>query len=201
MAITNSYCTLADLKASLRITDTVDDTILESAIESASDMISGYAGRTFLPVGSATRVFAPQDEYITLIDDVVSVSSVKISSDADGVFDITLAGSDYELNPLNGFVDGLSGWPYTSLRAIGNYVFPAVAGRATVQVTGSWGWAAVPRPIKQATILQASRIFKRADSPLGVLSSPDLGFIRVGSKVDPDVAQLVEPYRLTRFYA
>jgi hypothetical protein len=55
--------------------------------------------------------------------------------------------------------------------------------------------------VKQATIIQASRIFKRLDSPLGVLSAPDLGYIRVGTRLDPDVQQLVEPYRLARFLA
>jgi hypothetical protein len=68
-----------------------------------------------------------------------------------------------------------------------------------VKVTGYWGFTAVPTAIRQATIIQASRIFKRLDSPLGVLSSPDLGFIRVGSRLDPDVAQLVDTYRIVKF--
>jgi hypothetical protein len=49
--------------------------------------------------------------------------------------------------------------------------------------------------VTQAAIIQASRIFKRLDSPLGVAGFGDMGAIRVGRGLDPDVAQLVEPYR------
>lgn len=202
MAVTNSYCTLADLKASLRITDGVDDAILENAIESASDLITGYANRSFLSSGSATRYFVPVDTRFVQIDDAQSVSEVKYSSHADGVYDATV--TNYQTEPLNGRQDGIE-WPITAIRLTevsGIYTtFPIVDDRAVVSVTGVWGWPSVPRPIKYAAIIQASRLFKRADSPMGVISAPDMGFIRVGTKLDPDVAQLVEPYRLTRFYA
>jgi hypothetical protein len=59
----------------------------------------------------------------------------------------------------------------------------------------------VPEPITQAVIIQASRIFKRYDSPLGVAGFGDLGAIRVTRALDPDVAQLVEPYRRMRMFA
>ena len=51
--------------------------------------------------------------------------------------------------------------------------------------------------IKQACIILAGRQFKRYDSPLGVAGFGDLGAMRV-SRVDPDVATLIEPYVLTR---
>jgi len=59
----------------------------------------------------------------------------------------------------------------------------------------------VPTPITQACIIQASRIFKRLDSPLGVLSFGDMGSIRVSRYLDPDVEQLVAPYRKLRGFA
>jgi hypothetical protein len=61
-----------------------------------------------------------------------------------------------------------------------------------------FGWPSVPIAIKQATIIQASRIFKRLDSPLGVAGFGDLGAIRVTRDLDPDVAQLVMPYKRMR---
>jgi hypothetical protein len=67
-----------------------------------------------------------------------------------------------------------------------------------VKVTGSWGWSAVPTSIKQATIIQAARIFKRNDSPLGVAGFGDFGVMRVSGSIDADVRQLIEPYRLLR---
>jgi len=42
MAITNGYCTLAQIKASAGITDTVDDVLLELAVEAASREIDAH---------------------------------------------------------------------------------------------------------------------------------------------------------------
>jgi hypothetical protein len=201
VAISNGYATLADVKAALRITDTIDDSLLETAVESASRLVDGYAGRNFYSAGSAVRYFTPEDRIVCEIDDLISLTSLEVSADLDGVFDQTWASTDYQLEPLNGKVDGLTGWPATRIRAVGAYIFGTNIGEASVKVTGTWGWSAVPTAVKQATVIQASRIFKRLDSPLGVLSSPDLGYIRVGTRLDPDVQQLVEPYRLARFLA
>lgn len=203
MAITNGYCTLADIKASLRIPspDTIDDSLLETAIESASRLVDGFAGRNFYSAGTAVRYFTPEDRIVCEIDDLISLTILEVSADLDGVFDQTWTSSDYQLEPLNGKVDGLTGWPATRIRAVGDYIYGTNIGEASVKVTGVWGWSAVPVAVKQATVIQASRIFKRLDSPLGVLSSPDLGYIRVGTRLDPDVQQLVEPYRLARFLA
>jgi hypothetical protein len=201
LAITNGYCTLAEVKAALRITDSIDDSLLETAVESASRLVDGYAGRNFYSAGSAVRYFTPEDRIVCEIDDLISLTTLQVSEDLDSVFDQTWAATDYQLEPLNGKVDGLTGWPATRIRAVGAYIFGTNIGEASVKVTGTWGWSAVPTAVKQATVIQASRIFKRLDSPLGVLSSPDLGYIRVGTRLDPDVQQLVEPYRLARFLA
>jgi hypothetical protein len=200
LAITNGYCTLADVKAALRIpnADTIDDTILEGNVEAASRMIDGFTMRSFYNAGTAVRYFAPSSSVYCAIDDAISISEVKTSSDLDSVYDLTWAATDYQSEPLNGKVDGLTGWPITGIRAVDNYDFDAYTGHASVKITGVWGWSAVPSPVKQATIIQASRIFKRLDSPLGVLSSPDLGFIRVGTRLDPDVQMLLNPYRMLR---
>jgi hypothetical protein len=201
LAITNGYCTLADIKASLRITDNVDDSLLETAVESASRLVDGFAGRNFYSNGSATRYFTPEDSIVCEIDDLISLTRLEVSADLDGVFDQIWAATDYQLEPLNGRADGLTGWPATRIRAVGDFVFGTNIGEASVKVIGTWGWSAAPVAIKQATILQGSRIFSRLNSPLGVLSAPDLGYIRVGTRLDPDVQQLVEPYRLARFLA
>lgn len=198
MAISNGYATLAEVKSALRITDTIDDSLLEMAIESASRLLDSYTARSFYNAGTASRYYAATNDYQTDIDDAVSISEVATDFSADGTYDTIWQASDYEVLPLNGRVDGLP-VPYNGLRAIGDYTFPIYNGEGLVKVTGVWGWTVVPIAIKQATIIQASRIFKRLDSPLGVLSSPDLGFIRVGSRLDPDVAQLVDPYRIVKF--
>jgi len=64
-----------------------------------------------------------------------------------------------------------------------------------VRVEGTFGWPAVPDAVREATILQASRLFTRLDSPLGVAGFGDMGAMRVSFKGDPDVLMLLAPYR------
>jgi hypothetical protein len=196
MAITNGYCTLAQVKASLRITDTVDDALLELAVEAASREIDQATERTFYNMGTATRFFVARDAYFTEIDDLISIEHLKTDPDGDSGFQVTWSPTDYQLEPLNGFVSGIQ-TPATGIRARDTYLFPIEEEEALVQVKGVWGWSAIPTAIKQATVILASRIFKRNDSPLGVAGFGDLGIIRVG-KLDPDVEALIHSFRKPR---
>lgn len=196
MAITNGYCSLQDIKNALRISDSVDDTLLELAVETASRQIDDHCERVFYSTSGATRYFAPRDSYVCETDDIVSITSVKSSSSADGNYDITWATTDYQTEPLNNISGGIT-FPITQLRAIDNYTFPFVGGEATVQVVGTFGWSAIPTPVKFATILLASRLFKRMDSPLGVAGIGDIGVIRV-SRIDPDIDALIAPFKKIR---
>jgi hypothetical protein len=180
----------------LRITDSVDDALLELAIEAASREIDSATERQFFPT-NATRIYTPRDSYVVEIDDLTTLTTLKTSSAADGTFDITWTASDYQLEPLNGLTGGIT-VPYTQIRAVGDYTFPIEGGEATVQVVGSFGFATAPTAIKQATVLLASRIFKRNDSPLGVAGFGDLGVVRV-SRLDPDVDAMIAPYKKVRF--
>ena len=88
--------------------------------------------------------------------------------------------------------------PYTRIRAIGDYLFDPLMGEATVELTAVFGFLTVPIEIKQACLIQSSRLFKRLDSPLGVAGFGDMGIMRVSSRIDPDVAQLIDTYRKLR---
>jgi len=195
MAITNGYATLAQVKAAMRITDSVDDDLLETAIESASRQIDGHCERRFYTTAT-TRIYTPNDSFVCEIDDLVSITSLKTSSDVDGSFDTTWANDDYQLEPLNGIAGGMD-VSYTQIRATGDYLFPLSGGEATVQVVGTFGWASVPSDIEQACIIASQRQYKRYDSPLGVAGIGDIGIIRV-SRIDPDVASILAPYRRLR---
>lgn len=193
--ITNGYCTIQQVKDALRISDAVDDSLLELSIEAASREIDAYCQRVFYST-TATRTFVPDNSYVVQIDDLVSITSLKTST--DNSWDTTWGASDYQLEPTNGIVGGLA-QPFTRIRAVGNNVFPygnyvvPMLHPNTVQVTGVFGWSAIPLDVRMACILQAQRLFKRFDSPLGVLGMGDLGTIRV-SRVDSDVQALLAPY-------
>jgi hypothetical protein len=199
VAISNGYATLNQLKGALRIptADATDDALLNMAIESASRLIDAYCGRNFILAGTATRYFNTTDPYVVQIDDARAITQVQTSSSEDGIYDITWDltphTGDIQAEPINDYIGGIV-WPYTRLRAIGDYVFP-VDRENTVKVTASWGWPNVPITVAQATVIQSLRIYKRLESPLGVAGIGDLGVMRVSKGLDPDVAQLVEGYR------
>jgi hypothetical protein len=206
--INQGYATRNQVKAALRIgtADTLDDDLIDNCVGAASRLIDGYCNRRFWQTGTAeARVYQAEDSFYCSIDDIAGTAlTLKTSSQSDGTFDVTWKVSDYQLEPLNGNLDGLT-WSYDKIRAVGDYLFPTVNAnygeQALVQVTAVFGWPSVPEPITQATIIQASRIFKRYDSPLGVVGFGDLGQIRVSRYLDPDMAQLVEPYRRMRIFA
>jgi hypothetical protein len=196
------YTTGSAVKAAARITDSVDEALINAAVESASRLIDGYCGRSFFAGGSATRLFTAYDSLVLQIDDLAGTANLVIESDtaADGSFDTTWDLIDYQLEPLNQIADGITGWPYTRIRAVENYIWPTQGGEALIRITASnWGWPSVPDPIEQACVIQSLRIFKRLDSPLGVLGFDGMGVtVRVGRGLDPDVMQMIDPYRKMR---
>jgi hypothetical protein len=198
LAVTNGYCTLADVKAALRITDTIDDALLENSINSASRMIDQYCNRYFYSTSAGeVRYYKANDGFVCWIDDAQSISELKTSSTDPLIFDTTWEAADYQVLPANRWANGAY-YPITGITATDNYLFPVWADMALVKVTGQFGWASVPEPIKFACIIQASRLFKRLESPLGVAGVSDIGIMRVGANIDGDVAQLINPFRLLR---
>jgi hypothetical protein len=193
-----TYATLAQVKNALRLTDNIDDLAVQDAINAASEMVEGYCGRTF-GTATAVRLYAADDSEVVQIDDLVSLTELKTASSSISGID-TVWTSGYQLEPLNGFVDGKY-WPSTRIRAIGR-VWPINGQQALIRVTGIFGWSAVPASVTQATIIQASRLFKRNESPMGVAGYGDMGVMRITSKyLDGDVTQLLDVYRMVRSVA
>lgn len=196
MAITNGYVTLNLLKSSLQIEDNFLDEFLELAIESASRQIDAATERTFYQENAETRIFTPRDSYVTEIDDLRTLTSLKTSSSADGNFDITWATKDFQLEPLNGKAGGIE-FPATRIRAVDEYLFTIDDKEATVQVTGDWGWDSVPSQVQQACLILSARLFERRNSPLGIAGFSDVGAVFV-SKFDSDIDKLLMPFKKVR---
>lgn len=201
MALTNAYCTLSDLKTSLGIDDIQDDTSLEAAIMAASRMVDDYTGRFFYKDGTTaapvTRYYTAQDWWTTNIDDTYYISEIATDDNFDQTYSTVFATSDYMVEPVN---NPRRGWPWTRLLAIGAYIFPYNLPQS-VRVKAVWGWTAIPNEVQMATKIQASRLFVRRQSPFGIAGSPEIGTVRLGSRLDPDVEVLLRPFRKVSWMA
>ena len=197
----SDYCTLSQLKSALSITDQIDDAVLQASITSASAWVDGWCYRSFEAAGTAVtaRDYVPTGTFEPLfIDDCVEIVQVRLDDDLDGTFADTLTAADFQAEPVNSVTGGLA-LPFTRLRPFEDGYWPTFRGQATVRVSARYGWPAVPVAVREATIFQASRLFTRRDSPLGVAGFGDMGAMRVSRFVDPDVEMLLEPYRKIRF--
>ncbi len=192
MAIENGYCTLAEVKSALRITDSTDDSLLEKAIEGASRRIDGYTGRFFYQQSATISMYTRDIYTVQLQNDLVSVTTLKTDDDGDGTFEDTWTTNvDYQLQPLN---TALQSRPYNRVVAVGGKTFPIMIqpDLPGVQINGVWGWSAVPDDVREACVLLSMRGFARYNAALGVVGFADMA-IQVRS-VDPDVRDMLSPY-------
>jgi hypothetical protein len=194
MAITNGYCSLAEVKAAMRLTDSVDDTLLENSIEGASRRIDGYCSRFFYQTNKVVTYYASNSYRLQTSDIASSTLTLKTDNSGTGTFSTTwTAGTDYTLEPLD---TTLQGRPYRAIAATGGKTFPLWLAPAppTVELTATFGWPSIPDDVREACVLLSMRQFARYNAALGVLGFADMA-ITVRA-VDPDVRDLLSPYRI-----
>lgn len=187
MALTNCYCTLAELQARMDIEDTADDAILEQVITGVSRHIEQYTHRKFY-AATETRYYTPAAEDWCEIDDLLTATTVATDDDGTRAWSTAWAATDYELLPANAATDSE---PYTTIETAynGRYTFPLLP--RGLKIVGSFGYAtSTPAVVREACLLQCVRLFKRKDSPFGVAGVGELGVMRI-STLDPDVKALL----------
>ena len=200
-SLSQEYCTIEELKSRLQITSTTDDLQLELAVVSASRAIDGYCERYFFKT-TATRTYVPDDLYRTRVDDLVSVTTLATdpggTTAQGGTFPVTWAASDFQLLPYNPGKIG-EPWPYTSIRAVGHFTFPWVTPLLLmrmdrVQVTGVFGWPAVPQAVHIATLIAAGELFRMRDTPVGGDIAGEFTIGSLGASVASRMGELLAPY-------
>lgn len=194
------YGTVEALKSRLKINDAEDDYELHAACYAAARSIEQCCERVFWrsATGTARTFEATSLNCLRLpeFNDVVSVSTLKTDAAGDGTFETTWASTDYQLWPYNPSAAPETR-PYTQIKAIGRYTFPIRGASRTradrIEVTGVFGWPAVPPSIKQAALILATELFATKDAKYGVAGYGDYGAIRV--RQNPFVGQLLAPYK------
>lgn len=203
------YVTLAELKAWLRIDDDddVDNAELSRAITDASHQIDHLCSQTFPVVDedTETTIYAQpwwnRDANAWVIDvpviDVDTYGAPAVFLWVEEDFDWTAA---VDLAAAPGRPYRPYGGPlYTQI------VLPADANFAgngtndapvnTVKIVGYFGLPAVPAGVRQACILQATRIFKRRESAFGMINTLDGSEqTRLTRAMDPDVIAALRGY-------
>src|SRR5882757_10062366 len=153
MALRPDYCTLAELKAHLRITDTNDDAALALCITTASRAVDQFANRPFGLTGSAIqRLFTWRGDRVdgqqaVAIDDLMTTVGLVVTADTNGDFTYSttlVLNTDFDLYPYNAVADLV---PFTHIvrrsTSLQPWPFPSQRNKA-FSVVGNWGWATVP---------------------------------------------------------
>lgn len=167
MALGADYITVEDLKGYMdtKVTSGFDQ-ILQNSISAVTDEIIKHCHRDFNDAEEvSTRQYPvirhPDYGPMLITDDFHSVDSLVAGN---------LSPSDLRLEPLNGIVQGKTGWPYW--RIIG-----AFTPGELVSVTAQWGWAAIPNAVRQAAFIWAADTFQLKDQRLGIAGSDQFGSV------------------------
>ena len=193
------YVTREALKNQLNIEagDTDRDARADRAVRAASRAIDRATGRRFFldeqpqtrTYRLDSRIVREREGDLLLVDDIGDTAGMVVEVGYNTSWSPV---TDYETHPDTALADGR---PVTGLLRLGRvWALPSVR----VRVTARFGWPTVPDDIAEAAMIQAARLFKRADSPEGVMGSAEWGVVRL-SRRDPDVWALIEPYIIPGF--
>tara|TARA_Y100000004_G_scaffold100064_1_gene112196 strand:- start:1597 stop:2172 length:576 start_codon:yes stop_codon:yes gene_type:complete len=183
------------------LSGTSQDTNLDNAINASSRLIDQITGRIFFKSESVqVKFFTPKNEYVLDVPDIATTTGLIVQLDTtdDGSHNKTITlDTDFYLKPLDVVdLDGDNDIPYQTLvildRRSSERFDPDIV--KNVKITATWGFNAVPDAIKQACLLQSSRLWKRKDSPFSTYGSGDTGERELFQKMDPDAKTLVKPY-------
>lgn len=198
MAWAPDYASATELADYVRILDAVDDAQLELAVTAASRAIDEKTNRQFgQEAAPVARYYTPRwnptrCRWVADIDDVQDVTGLEVAFDSadDGTYADTITA--YRLTPANAARDGR---PFERLEVLATSTVTPSRIPDGLEVTARFGWVVVPDTIKQACLLQASRLLGRRDAPFGVAGSPEAGSeVRLLARVDPDVEVTLKRY-------
>lgn len=190
MAWAPNYADAADDFGSyVDIDDLEDAAEAELAVAAASRGIDAHCHRQFGKVDEPEERFYPaayRCGWVIDIDDLMTTDGLVVTVDGTVV-------TNYVLKPRN---SPQKDRPWTRLHFTDeSEAVPSAVGEE-VSAVAPWGWSAIPPTVKNATLLQTARFFKRRQAPFGVAGSAEFGSeLRLLSKIDPDVAVMLRPYR------
>ena len=197
----DQYVDKTDLKNMIGLSGTSQDNNIDNAINASSRLIDQITGRHFYKSESVqVKYFTPDNHYILDVPDIATTTGLIVQLDTtdDGSHNKTITlDTDFYLKAINVTdLEGDNDIPYQTLvildKRSSERFDPDIV--KNVKITATWGYNSVPDAIKQATLLQASRLWKRKDSPFSTYGSGDTGETELFQKMDPDAKTLIKPY-------
>jgi len=198
------YVDKEDLKTYLGLSGSGQDTNIDNAINGASRLIDKICDRYFYQDDSVNaHYYTPSNQFTLYVDDISTTTGLIVQLDTtdDGTYDKTLTlDTDFVLKPFNPKAHKISNtdyfWPHTELQILATRSSerfdPLIV--KNIKIQAKFGWSAVPEAITQATLLQATRLFKRKDTPFNVFGNEATGTQELFSKFDPDAKELIKGY-------
>lgn len=201
MSLAHAYCGLDQLRArlGLQANDGRDDEALEGLIEACSRAIDAecFSGDSqFYPV-TATRYFTATCGGELVVDDLLSVSSLKTDLDGSGTFGTTWAVGDFALAPYNNqsLAQPRPYWRIERLLLGANW-FP-IRGRG-VQITGTWGWctdANRPKQVEIVCLREAHFAFSANTTPYGMTTGDGSAAVAPAISLSNYSKQMLAPFK------
>lgn len=200
MALGDNYITDAELKTRLGISDNIDDARITAACDTASREVELVCNRQFNDAGSASqRLFHATSRDWVVVDDFHTTTGLLVSVvevDSSGVeTETVLASTEFRPEPLQTNRHGLVGFPYWAIRNLSSTNAFEAPPQNYVKVTARWGWASVPKAVKEATMILAIEFYKLKDAPFGVQNWGEFGPMRVAE--NKRVMGLLKQYRIS----
>lgn len=165
-----------------------DADLLSAALLAAEKAINHHCQRRFfVGAASSARLYVPsRSDGVLRIHDCSAVASV--SNDGTAV-----TSTDYQLEPLNALSWSGDARPYEQIRLLSGSWARTTTGEATVSVTATWGWPAIPAEVTEATKIMVKDLVAARDTRFGIAGFTDFAGVRV--RENTQVAELLRDLR------
>lgn len=187
-------CTLEDVRLFLGKddSDTSQDAVIASLISRASLAIMRDCQREFAPASSsAARVFRYSTPGRMSLAPYEARTVTNVRMDSDQASPVTLTASQYRLWPVPA-PDGT----YLTLLFDGTEGSSSSAWRdRVVEVTGTWGMAAVPEDVRHACVVTAATWFRRDVAAFSTTFKLDEDRVERPEVLPAQVRGLLDRYR------
>jgi hypothetical protein len=186
-----AYCSVADVKSYLGISEATDDARIDTYIKAAQAGIDSYCNRTFEASADTTRYFDAIGTHIRggwlyLDKDLCAITTV---TNGDSV---EVTSSEYTTKPRNET-------PYYAIRLLsqsGKTWTYSSEWMDAISIIGRWSYSTTaPNDIKQACIRFASYIYRQKDAQMFDVTVFEGGVVTTPLGMPPDVRTAISPYR------